>query len=154
MSYYFEEVEKQEALKAALDAWLGTPYRHWAGVKGEGCDCIHFVVRVFEELGLGPFKIQRYNKDWHIHNTAELLLQGFREQFEGDVVMEELPASTNPFVGDIILYHFGKVTSHSAIYYDNHVYQSITGLGVERRHYYDKSWFKRIRTIMRLKWVA
>lgn len=149
MEYYFD-IEKQKALKTALDGWMGTPYRHWAGVKGEGCDCIHFIVRIFEELGLGQIKIPRYNRDWHIHNNEELLLEGLREQFKPDFKMQEFPITTEPINGDVVLYRFGRVASHSAIYYDDHVYQSINGSGVGCRHWLDKQWYKRRFMIMRL----
>jgi cell wall-associated NlpC family hydrolase len=148
MKYYFEDQEKQKILKAELDEWLGTPFRHWAGVKGEGCDCIHLVVRVFEKMGLGPIKIDRYSKDWHIHNSKELLLSGMRRTMKGFV---ELPLDTEPMNGDVVLYKFGKTTSHSAIYFDKKVYQSITGIGVESRQWLDKKWHKRKVCIMRLR---
>ena len=154
MKNYFEDVAKQEVLKTALDGWIGTPYRHWAGVKGEGCDCIHFIVRVFEELGLGHTDVPRYDNDWHIHNSQELLLEGFRERFKGDLQMHELPVTTKPFNGDVVLYKFGRAASHSAIYYDDHVYQSINGVGVMRLHWLDKQWHKRKFVIMRLRHVS
>ena len=153
MGYYFEDLEKQADLKAIIDSWAGTPFRHWAGVKGEGCDCIHFVARVFEEMGFGPFKIESYNKDWHIHNPEELLLLGLRRELKKHFTIEELPAAkVEPMNGDIVVYRFGRAASHSAIYYDMHVYQSITGVGVERRHWNDKQWHKRKFLTMRLKY--
>ena len=152
MENIFGNVAKQEALKTALDGWMGTPYRHWAGVKGEGCDCIHFIVRVFEELGLGPFKIQRYEADWHIHNSEELLLEGLRKQLnDAPLKTQEFSAKdTEPMNGDIVLYRFGRTASHSAIYYDDHVYQSVNGMGVIRLRWLDKQWHKRKFIIMRL----
>ena len=150
MKHYFEDIEKQEALKTALDGWMGTPYRHWAGVKGEGVDCIHFIVRVLEEVGLGHIKVTRYNADWHIHNNEELLLQGFRDHFEA----EEFSPDTEPMNGDVVLYKFGRTASHSAIYYDNHVYQSINGIGVMRLRWLDKQWHKRKFIILRLRYVS
>ncbi len=147
MKYYFEDPERQAQLKTELDEWMGTPYRHWAGVKGEGCDCIHFVARVFEGLGFGPFKIERYPRDWHLHNFEELLMKGLRRELKN---VEELPLDTEPMNGDVVLYRFGKTSSHSAIFFDNHVYQALTGMGVERRHWADKQWFRRKTMMMRL----
>lgn len=151
---YFADISKQKALKTSLDEWMGTPYRHWAGVKGEGCDCVHFIVRVLEELGLGPIKIPHYHSDWHIHNSEELLLSGFRKtSFEKGLKVREFPVDTEPINGDIVLYRFGRTASHSAIYYDGYVYQSINGVGVMRLRYLDKQWYKRKFVIMRLRYV-
>ena len=144
---YFEDIHKQEVLEVVLNSWMGTPYRHWSGVKGEGCDCIHFIARVFEELGMGPFKIEHYSKDWHLHNTDELLLSGLSRELN---LLKISAVNNEPMNGDIVLYKFGKASSHSAIYYDGEVYQSINGIGVEKRSWLDKQWFKRRTTIMRL----
>jgi hypothetical protein len=79
VKYYFEEIEKQKQLKKILDEWLNTPFRHHCGVKGLGCDCIHFVACVLDELGiliLTKKTIPDYPKDWHLHNTRELLEEG------------------------------------------------------------------------------
>lgn len=147
MKYYFEDKGKQEELSIILSEWMGTPYRHWAGVKGEGCDCIHLIVRVLEEFGFGPFKVPRYDKDWHIHNNEELLLDGFRKS---SLRFDELSPSVEPMNGDVVLYKFGRVNSHSVIYFMDHVYQSINGIGVERRHWMDRMWHKRKRKIVRI----
>ena len=145
MKYFFEDQQKQIELKRVLDEWRGTPFRHWAGVKNQGCDCIHFVTKVFEELGLGPFKIPRYNKDWHLHNMDELLLDGIVSQLLYDDV-----GFDSPLNGDLMLFKFGKTNSHSAIYYDDHLYQSINDIGVERIHWMDNRWHKRKRFCFRI----
>ena len=145
MRYYFENPKHQKELKTALDEWVGTPYRHWAGVKGQGVDCIHFVARAFEDIGLGPFRVERYNKDWHLHNPEELLLKGLRRELNAD----ELPPD-DPMNGDVVLYRFAKTLSHSAIYFDGYVYQAIERVGVEKRNWKDKKWFKRRQLIIRV----
>lgn len=141
MKYFFEDIEKQNQLKSILKEWEGTPYRHWAGVKQGGCDCIHFVARVLEEFGFGPFQIPKYPKDWHCHNYEELLLNGIRIQLENEI---ELVNINNPMNGDILLYRFKKVISHAGIYYTNYVYQSLDDIGVQKRIWKDTKWRKRL----------
>ena len=143
--YYFQNIERQNKLKEVMEPWIGTPFRHWSGVKQGGCDCIHFIVRVLEEMGLGPFKVPRYNKDWHLHNMDELLMDGIKSHLN----IEEV-SFDNPMNGDIMLFQFGKTNSHSAIYFDKHLYQAINGIGVERIHWMDTTWHKRKRLSMRI----
>jgi hypothetical protein len=56
-------------------AWLGTPYRHMARVKGHGADCAMFPLEVYASLGLiTPAGIPYYPLDWHLHRSAERYL--------------------------------------------------------------------------------
>ena len=149
MKYYFEDPGKQKELKGVLESWLGTPFRHWSGVKGLGCDCIHFVTGVMAEMGIVPeggYKIQRYARDWHIHSGEEMLLEGVRKQLNA----EEVPLST-PMNGDIFLFQFGRACSHAGIYYDDHIYQAINNIGARKLHFLDRQWHKRKRYNFRLK---
>jgi len=149
--YFFEGEERQNELGRVLESWIGTPYRHWSGVKGLGCDCIHFVVRVYEEMGVpvknssGKFEIPRYNKDWHLHNEDELLLQGIVSQI--NVIYAPL---NSPMSGDIILVRYGMAASHASIYHEGRLYQSITGAGVRKISYSDHQWNKRKRYNLRV----
>ena len=145
MKYFFESLEKQKELEETLESWLNTPFRHWSGVRGLGCDCIHFVTRIMEEVGASSvqgerYKIIRYPKDWHLHNGEELLLTGILGQ------MKVQPVDiSNPENGDILLFQFGRVCSHSSIYYDGRLYHSLTNIGVRKTPYADNKWLKRVR---------
>jgi len=138
--YFFEDKEKQAELKKILDSWIGTPFRHFSGVKGCGCDCIHFIASVFEEVGVQPegFYIQRYTKDWHLHNSKELLLEGIKAQLRVKHV-----GLFPPMNGDVYLFQFGKVISHAAIFCDGSLYQSLTDIGVQKLPFFDRNWDKR-----------
>lgn len=131
---YFEGIEKQEQLKKILNEWIGTPFKHHCGVKNLGCDCIHFVYKVFEEMGIVKIKtIPVYGKDWHVHNTRELL----SEAIEKHLNVEKINLG-NVQNGDIILSHYGKAASHAAIYFGGYVYQSLTKIGVRKINFNDK----------------
>jgi len=144
MKYYFEDPEKQIELGRELESWIGTPFRHWAGVKGMGTDCIHFVVRVMESMGVRSvdgsfFDMPRYQKDWHLHNDAELLLFGVLQQAK--VSLQPL---RDPMNGDVFLFQFGRVCSHAAIYYEGRLYQAIAGQRVSKLPF-EAVWHKRKR---------
>jgi len=146
--YYFEDPEKQSKLKDVLESWLGTPFRHWSGVKGLGCDCIHFVTGVMTEMGIvheNGYEIQRYARDWHIHNEEELLLEGVRWQFNAEEVSISSPAN-----GDIFLFQFGRTCSHAGIYCDDHIYQAINNIGTRKLPSLDRQWHKRKRYNFRI----
>lgn len=136
MKYYFEDIEKQKELKRILDEWLGTPYRHHCGVKGLGCDCIHFVICVLGEMGIIRWRkdfIPDYPKDWHLHNTRELLCEGLERELNCEkVVLNNLQS------GDITISHYGKAASHSGIYYEKYIYQSLDDIGVCKIHISDR----------------
>ena len=145
---YFADIEKQKALKKILDDWMDTPFRHHCGVKGLGCDCIHFVARVFEEIGFLTWRknmIPNYPKDWHIHNTRELLAEKILENI--NVRKIELSEVKN---GDIILSHYGKAASHVGIFFDGYVYQALNKIGVCKINFTDKSFKGRMKFAYRL----
>lgn len=133
---YFENIERQNQLKKILNEWIGTPFRHRCGVKGLGCDCIYFVGRVFEEMGLMVLdtrKIPIYPKDWHIHNTRELASEAVETYLNVKKV-----GFANLKNGDIILSHFGRAASHAGIYFNNYMYQALTHIGVCKINFTDR----------------
>jgi NlpC/P60 family putative phage cell wall peptidase len=146
MAMYFETEERQQELKKVLDSWVGTPYRHLSGVKGMGCDCIHFVVRVLEEIGFVPFEIPWYPRDWHMHRSDERLMDGIRKQLPH----EEIGNLDDPRNGDIALFRFGRAISHAAIYFDDHIYHAVDGIGVVRTHWMEKAWHRRKNLLIRV----
>lgn len=147
--YYFEDIKNQEKLKVILESWVGTPFKHRTGVKGRGCDCIHFVGCAFSEMGIFNFdkkKVPQYPKDWHMHNTREILSEGIIERLNVD--KKSLSELIN---GDIILSHYGKASSHAGIFFDGYVYQSISGIGVKKINFKDKTFRKQMKFVYRIK---
>ena len=148
MAYYFEDIERQNQLKKILNEWIGTPFRHHCGVKHLGCDCIHFVARVFEEIGFLTWHkdmIPDYPKDWHIHNTRELLNENIlKNDHIKKIKLSELKN------GDIILFHYGKAASHAGIYFGGYVYQALNKIGVCKIKFTDRSFKRRMKFAYRL----
>lgn len=146
MMYYFADVEKQKQLEKILTKWLDTPFRHHCGVKGLGCDCIHFVVRVCEEMKLlADVVIPDYPRDWHLHNTRELLEEGIIKNLNVEKIN-----LFNPMNGDLICSHFGKAASHAGFYFDGYVYQALTDIGIRKINFNDKKFRKRMRFAYRI----
>lgn len=146
MEGLFDDIEKQKELKNVLDSWEDTPFRHECGVKGKGCDCIHFVARVFEELGVDKQSMPRYPRDWHLHNTRELM----KEEVEKNPNVKKISLSELKN-GDFALSHYGKAASHASIYFDGYMYQSIINIGVCKINFENKKHKKRMRFAYRIK---
>lgn len=55
----------RSAVIAAARAWIGTPYRHQASLKGVGCDCLGLVRGVWRDLyGDEPEVAPPYGAGW------------------------------------------------------------------------------------------
>lgn len=145
MNYFFDSKENQSRLEKILYEWIGTPWRHWCGVKSLGVDCIHFVARVLEEMNFDPFIIHSYPRDFNLHHSGEALLEEFEKQLNCIRVDVNIPMN-----GDIILFWFGKMSSHAGFYFNEHVFQSVTNIGVIRTHWMDQMWYKRKRYALRI----
>ena len=60
-------------------AWIGTPYRHQASLKGVGCDCLGLVRGVWRELiGDEPQSAPAYSRDWAEASGEESLANAAR----------------------------------------------------------------------------
>lgn len=96
--------------------WLGTPYRHRAGLRGVGCDCVFLLVRVFERLGVlsSSFQVPRYQSGLASLRRGEVLYRSIIEQFASLEPERGPQGSTHPLPGDIVLFRFVHAT-HGAI---------------------------------------
>jgi cell wall-associated NlpC family hydrolase len=149
MRWFFASKENQDKLKKEMREWIGTPFRHYAGVKQAGADCIHFVLTVYENVGAVKDALHflpRYGHDWCHHTTEQKLYNGLKRHKS---FIES--GYTDPRNGDVLLYQFGKAASHCGIYFDKSVYQAIDGSGVCRIYYKDKAWARRLRFGFRIK---
>jgi NlpC/P60 family putative phage cell wall peptidase len=68
-----------ERVIATARSWLGTPYHDQASLKGVGCDCLGLARGVWREVvGLEPFPIPPYSRDWGETGPHEVLAEGAR----------------------------------------------------------------------------
>jgi NlpC/P60 family putative phage cell wall peptidase len=94
-------------------SWIGTKWRHYCKIKGYGVDCIWLVVEVFKSVGLlGEIEIPYYTRDWALRRS-ESLLEKYILDYCYEVDKDDLD------VGDLLLYKYGKCSSHVAIYIGN-----------------------------------
>lgn len=85
---------------AEARAWLGTPYRHQASLKGVGCDCLGLVRGVWRALyGDEPERAPPYARDWAEATGEETLAQAARAH-----LIEIDPARFMP--GDVLLFRY------------------------------------------------
>jgi len=98
----------RHAVVSCARTWLGTPYHPCAMLKGKGVDCLTLLAAVYVEAGVfKEIPVHPYAKDWHLHRSQELYLQGvlkYAREIEGP-----------PLPGDIAVWKFGRCFSHGAI---------------------------------------
>jgi len=99
------------AIVAEARAWIGTPYRHQASVKGVGCDCLGLVRGVWRGcVGREPEAPPPYAPDWAEAAGRETLAQAAMRHLE--------PVARASFgAGDVLLFRWrdGYVAKHAAI---------------------------------------
>ncbi|MBB6307027.1 NlpC/P60 family protein [Xanthobacter tagetidis] len=85
---------------AEARAWLGTPYRHRASVKGEGADCLGLVRGVWRALlGPEPEPLPPYAPDWAEAGKRETLADTAFRRLVAVPLDEARP-------GDVLLFRF------------------------------------------------
>jgi NlpC/P60 family putative phage cell wall peptidase len=95
---------------AEARAWIGTPYRHQASLKGVGCDCLGLVRGVWRAvIGPEPEAVPPYAAHWAEAGSEALAAAALRHL---DVIAHEafLP-------GDVLLFRWraGLTAKHAAI---------------------------------------
>jgi cell wall-associated NlpC family hydrolase len=131
---------RNDIVKEALE-WVGTPYKHYHGVKGIATDCGLFIMRVYANCGLCTFEQPEfYPTDWAWHSPTGEWFKNIVLDSCHQVSKEEVG------IGDIILYKFGKTLSHGAILMENDmIIHSELGIGVTVSNRYANTWSKRER---------
>jgi NlpC/P60 family putative phage cell wall peptidase len=99
------------AIVAEARAWIGTPYRHQASLKGVGCDCLGLIRGVWRAVyGNEPEPVSPYASDWAEASGHESLARA-----AGRHMVEIDPAHFAP--GDVLLFRWrnGFIAKHAAI---------------------------------------
>ncbi len=105
------QVGEYEKVVVAARAWIGTPYRHQASLRGEGCDCIGLVRGVWREVvGKEPCEMPPYSPDWAEVAGRDLLMEGMAAHF-----LPVAEAEAGP--GDVVVFRMrsGTLAKHAAI---------------------------------------
>ena len=102
----------RSAIVAEARAWIGTPYRHQASLKGVGCDCLGLVRGVWRAvLGDEPEPVPPYAPGWAEASGTEQLAAAAARHF----VRLDDASAFRP--GDVILFRWraGLPAKHAAI---------------------------------------
>jgi NlpC/P60 family putative phage cell wall peptidase len=97
---------------AEARAFIGTPYRHQAALKGVGCDCLGLVRGVWRAVyGVEPEVTPAYTRDWAEAGGIESLAQAAMRH----LVRRGDPHAFEP--GDVLLFRYRDrfVAKHAAI---------------------------------------
>jgi NlpC/P60 family putative phage cell wall peptidase len=101
----------RSAIVSEARAWIGTPYRHQASLKGVGCDCLGLVRGIWRALvGAEPEPMPPYAPDWAEATQREALAAaGFRHF--APVALASIES------GDVILFRWraGLPAKHAAV---------------------------------------
>lgn len=99
---------------ASARAWIGTPYRHQASVRGAGTDCLGLIRGVWRELyGGEPEAVPAYSLDWSEPQGEEnlwaaaarhLIERPGRQAKAGEVILFRMKAGS-------VAKHLGIVSS-------------------------------------------
>jgi NlpC/P60 family putative phage cell wall peptidase len=99
------------AIVTEARAWIGTPYRHQASLKGVGCDCLGLVRGVWRNcIGDEPEALPPYAPDWAEARSDETLAAAALRH-----LVPVARADVGP--GDVLLFRWrdGFVAKHVAI---------------------------------------
>ena len=102
----------RSAIIAEARAWIGTPYRHQASLKGVGCDCLGLVRGVWRAVcGDEPEPVPAYAPGWAEATGAEQLAAAAMRHL---VRLNDASAFAP---GDVILFRWraGLPAKHAAI---------------------------------------
>lgn len=97
---------------AEARAWIGTPYRHQASLKGVGCDCLGLVRGVWRALHGGePEAMPAYAPDWAEARGLESLAAAATRH------LLRLDDPQNFALGDVLLFRYREryPAKHAAI---------------------------------------
>lgn len=105
------QVIDRDRIVSAARAWIGTPYRHQASLRGIGADCLGLVLGVWRDLyGTLPEAPPAYSRDWAEASGREAFLEAARRHL--------VPSSDSvPKPGAVLLFRFrnGVPAKHAAI---------------------------------------
>lgn len=96
---------------ALARAWLGTPYRHQASLKGVGCDCLGLVRGIYAEAYGRPAETPPpYSRDWAEAARRETMI----EAAERHLIRIDVSSAT---AGDVVIFRLrtGAMAKHCGV---------------------------------------
>jgi NlpC/P60 family putative phage cell wall peptidase len=93
-------------------AWIGTPYRHQASLKGVGCDCLGLLRGIWRTLyGHEPEEPGPYAPDWAERGGGERLVEAAKRHLGPAIAASDMRP------GDVLLFRWraGAAAKHLGI---------------------------------------
>jgi cell wall-associated NlpC family hydrolase len=114
------ELDQRVALVKSARLWLGTPFHHFAAVRGAGIDCAHLLLEAHVGAGLGErFAPEHYPHDWMLHRNEERFLATLERYLirvgDGEESIRDRGADFRVRPGNVVIWRFGRTFSHGAI---------------------------------------
>jgi len=124
MQGYFDNPERLAQLKAECESWQGTPFAQGIAGKGQGVDCIHFVIQIISACGIPTDKlgeVPRYSVLEGRHTVNTELLKWLKDS---PLAKEHLRPVDELRAGDIAacrsrlgVSHLGLAASKRAVWH-------------------------------------
>lgn len=92
------KTEMDADIVAAARAWIGTPYRHRASLRGVGADCLGLLRGVWRDVeGPEPVAVAAYTPDWQDTAGRDRLIPGLETYFAPIAAADVRP-------GDVVVF--------------------------------------------------
>ena len=150
MKVFLEVFYMSQELKILLcdtvKTWkdLKVQYEH-RGTTRNGCDCTGLIIGALKELGyLKNYKLRIYPPDWNLHSKAD--------NYIVDEVSKVADKISNPEMGDLVLFYFGKCVAHIGVIIENGLFIHChrKGKKCKASNLWNSPWTKRIYGFYRL----
>jgi cell wall-associated NlpC family hydrolase len=156
MQPLFSIEEEWLKFKTELEAWEGTPYRHYQKAKKYGADCGLFTGQALVNIGVWTkLSYIYYPRDWQVHGQTpvleNLLFDNFDNNLNSDYTYEKIKTK-NFLVGDICVMSLVKrsMADHLAIYLGNDmIIHGLYNNGIFTMDF-NKWWKLRTRYVVRI----
>ncbi|MDR2462204.1 MAG: C40 family peptidase [Verrucomicrobiales bacterium] len=156
--YYFEQPEHLAALREEAAAWLGTPFRYGAAVRGAGggTDCARMSYAIFTAIGATPAGkvFPSASADYTVHHADSPIDDFFRTELAAE--FERLPVTADGAAdsairaGDVLGFRIGKAVHHLAIVIDSgRMLQCVKPHGARLVSLQDSTFMKRLAVVYR-----
>lgn len=149
MTPYFSSIARVDALEIAAEAWMGTPFRPNACLRGAagGASCQTLVWAVYDAAGFRATPAPTRAQINHFRHRRESLILPALAAIPARML--PLPAGTEPQPGDL-LYFADEDCEHLAIALrDGLMVQALMRYGVVRVRRDDATWAGRLRALWR-----
>jgi cell wall-associated NlpC family hydrolase len=108
---YFNR-QRDVALRAEIESWLGTPFLHTGRVKGVGVDCVQLVGQLMLSAGVvDSYDFGFYPLDWAQHRERSIII----DYIEATARFSRLGAEAAPRFGDVVMFRIGRCVHHCGV---------------------------------------